>query len=559
MPNSSMGSWTNISMGNLPGMVDQTGTVLQQQIIVAGGCQIADVTNNSCAQQDSYVINTQMRSQTSPSPCPAPRLSASLVGNLNTFSTGFSSQVFLLLGTFNTSLWQDGGGLEKGEVVRHNVIEVILTVSNSSFSKAVLDTNTGSWSRILPAGDPGSGSGAQPTFPTPREGAAAVAYNMALVGDNRTAASDIIVFGGRDASGNYLSETWILRAYNGILTSSNSTFSAGQLQTGIDASGAGVSNQYITSCATAIGPSTPNNPGSPSSPSPALGPSTLYNTSLSHKLLSPLSVALLLPAILVFRLVSPSYRIGHSTGLEYGLVTVASIIVIASYGLGLAGLATSFTTITHTETVTRRSLESTSSKINFQTLHGKAGLALFVGLYAFLPVLLLYSFRSRLHDISEDEKNEKGVDLRPRTFSTDTEVLSSNIGHARSNPQSIDVPSRTSSPRARLPSFGASNFWRRSHDGRVSSDSESVRSAPATQGFEVLNRPIRTRTNTNSTTWLAVPSGEPRQPPHFPLSPANLRNVDWLRRRRNLNAVVRGHLHLHYIFNYLFRVNWITH
>ena len=117
MPNTSMGSWANISFGSLPSKVNQASTMLYQQIVVAGGCDTANISNNTCAQQDSFIIDTNTRVENSPNPCPAPRFGATLVPNLNTFSPTFSSQAFLLLGTFNTSLWQDNGGLEKGEVV----------------------------------------------------------------------------------------------------------------------------------------------------------------------------------------------------------------------------------------------------------------------------------------------------------------------------------------------------------------------------------------------------------------------------------------------------------
>ena len=380
-----------------------------------------------------------------------------------------------------------------------------------------------------------------PVFPTPRDGAAAFAYQTALVGDSRSSSSDTIIFGGQDASGNYLSEVWLLRAYRGTITQSNASWSGfgdGRLQTGINANGAGVTIQYMSTCAAAISPSTSGNSSNvPSTPPSEAAPSDffLFDTALSHKLLSPLSLALLLPSVIIFRLSSPAYNPGQR---EHTLVNTAAIVVLATYVLGVAGLATSFTTITSSKTVDKRSLESLSSHIALRTLHGQAGLALFVGLYAFIPVLLLSASLCRSHDIPKNEKNEKVPELRPRANSTDTTgILSSNLGHGRSAPQSIDAPSRTSTPRSRLPSF--SGFWRRSNERRMSADSESVLDAPPQQGFEVLNRPSRTRTTTgNSSTWLTVPMTESRHITPLPISAASLRNVDWLRRRRVLNEVV---------------------
>ena len=87
-------------------------------IVVSGGCNVTTDMGSSCATQDSFVLDINENSAISPPhPCPAPRVGAVLVPNENTFSSAFASQVFLLLGTFNTSLWQDGNGVEQGEVV----------------------------------------------------------------------------------------------------------------------------------------------------------------------------------------------------------------------------------------------------------------------------------------------------------------------------------------------------------------------------------------------------------------------------------------------------------
>ena len=189
MPDSVTGSWTPRQIGNLPTKFQQAGTVIGQQIITYGGCSIPPNSSFSCEGQDSYVINVPTGLNIPPAPCPAPRQNAVLVPNFNDFSTAFVSQVFLLLGTFNTSLWQDDGGLLHGEV-------------------AVLDINTGSWSRVLPSGDPGTRNGS--SFPSPRQGAAAFASSIGLVGSSRPSFSDTIVFGGRDASGTYLSEVSVV-------------------------------------------------------------------------------------------------------------------------------------------------------------------------------------------------------------------------------------------------------------------------------------------------------------------------------------------------------------
>lgn len=169
----------------------------------------------------------------------------------------------------------------------------------------------GEWARILPAGDPGSTAGGTPSYPTPRQGAVGLSYQQTLVGSNRDIASDTIVFGGADADGNYLQEVWILRAYNAELTQSNqkwSGFGDGQLVGGVDATGQGVTIQYMTECASALSPkatqttafeptSTPTGTGT-GSPSPSSSTSTSsYDTSVVHRALAPISIALVMPAV----------------------------------------------------------------------------------------------------------------------------------------------------------------------------------------------------------------------------------------------------------------------
>jgi hypothetical protein len=185
LPDSVTGSWSHRTVDHLPSRFRQAGTVIGQQIVVAGGCSVSPTANASCAEQDAYVINPQTNSRIAPGPCPAPRTNGILTPNLNEFSSNFASQAFLLLGTFDRTLWYDDGGLLRGEV-------------------AVLDVNTGSWSRVLPSGDPGT-TGRQ-SFPSPREGASVFSSPTGLVGLSRSGVSDAIIFGGRDASGTYLSE-----------------------------------------------------------------------------------------------------------------------------------------------------------------------------------------------------------------------------------------------------------------------------------------------------------------------------------------------------------------
>ena len=125
LPNDVNGTWDHFTIGNLPGQLYQAATVKSQSIVASGGCNSTTDMGTSCATQDSFVLDVQQKSAISPPPCPAPRVGAVIVPNENTFSSAFGSQLFLLLGTFNTSLWQDNNGLARGEVVSLSLQTII--------------------------------------------------------------------------------------------------------------------------------------------------------------------------------------------------------------------------------------------------------------------------------------------------------------------------------------------------------------------------------------------------------------------------------------------------
>lgn len=122
------GVWENISVPSspLPGKVEAGGALISQsqatqtRIAISGGCGpgISPTnTNVSCIDPSTYVLTVSPSSSMSVGQCPAPRLGPVLVPNLNTASSSFASQTFMLLGTFDTSSWNDSGGLSHGEVV----------------------------------------------------------------------------------------------------------------------------------------------------------------------------------------------------------------------------------------------------------------------------------------------------------------------------------------------------------------------------------------------------------------------------------------------------------
>ena len=121
-PNQINASWTRININtNIPGRVSMGGTIIGQQIVAVGGCTSAASTqailDSSCAVQDTQIIDASSGDVKSISPCIAARIDPAVVPNMNGASTDFNQQAFVLLGTFNSSLWDDGGGLARGEVV----------------------------------------------------------------------------------------------------------------------------------------------------------------------------------------------------------------------------------------------------------------------------------------------------------------------------------------------------------------------------------------------------------------------------------------------------------
>ncbi|KAG5646567.1 hypothetical protein DXG03_002870 [Asterophora parasitica] len=505
LPDNVQGSWSHLNIGQLPSKSNESGTVVNHQLVLTGGCT-SSTEDGTCAEQDTYVIDTQRRSENSPNVCPAPRRTPVLVRNANSFTSTFSTQVYLLLGIIDKTRWKDDDGLDNGEV-------------------AVLDIQAGTWSRILPSGDPGSSG--TPTFPTPREGSAAFSYPRSLVGQSRGASSDTLIFGGQDSFGNVLSDVWLLRSYTGLVTPSApqwSGFGDGQLRTGINANGTGVRVKYMTQCAVAVTPSpTGTTPPPSNSSSPTKSSVHIFNTSVVHKILAPISLVVLQISFLVFRLASPLYQKNSPwIHASYG----AAVLAFVAYGLGLAGLATSFTAIS-------AAASSKGSGLHLRTGHGIAGIVFFAVLYVILPGLLALNFwQTRTRTLaqgseSESEKVDPARVASPRASGI-VEWPSS-----RSAVHSMHSVSSPSSRRHRTNSWGPSTAIHNQvpAEGRLSSDSESVPSSPVPKRkFEVVNRPSTQKISN----WRSAADG----------SSDRLRDIDWLQRRRSLNAVVIVHSNL---------------
>ncbi|KAI0775932.1 hypothetical protein BD413DRAFT_602462 [Trametes elegans] len=514
LPDSVTASWGRVTVSSdIPGRLSMGGTVVGQKIVAVGGCKSGTtetIQDASCAVQDAEVIDAATGDVNNISPCIAPRVDPAVVPNMCQASSSFNRQAFILFGTFNSSQWDDGGGLNKGEVVS-------------------------AWARVLPAGDPGTDG--KVTYPVPRQGAAALSWHGPLVGDTTINAADTIVFGGRDAAGNYLPDIWLLRAYNATLTKTNQTwsgFGSGTLSTGAGAIGQGVTVQYLTECATAISSSSSTSSGTPlstGSPSPTdQGSSTpggiVYDTSTVHKSTAAISVALFFPALVLARMSSPTVGLSNPTDRHVALFYTGAVVGIAAYGLGIAGLATAFTSMSATgPTIAKRSASTT----DLQTAHSKAGIALFAGMYGLVPLLYIIALAIRRYDGRRD--NEL-IDGRPRADST-LEKFSVNgraaSPSAKSEPVLQDQPNGESKRRVR--SWAGIGTWtgisaRRSHE--TTSDDQTQ--TPSQRSFEVVNRPIRQRRASGNS--LAAFS-DPR-PTH---TPRNLSDMSWLDARRSTSGM----------------------
>ncbi|KZT24519.1 hypothetical protein NEOLEDRAFT_1067266 [Neolentinus lepideus HHB14362 ss-1] len=511
-------SWQRITVGNsLTPKIYQGGVVVGDQIVSVSGCNTTSTTGDSCAQQDSYVITAPSGNVVAPAPCPVPRVGPAVAANTNGDSSFFNSQVFVMLGIFNDSLWNDDGGLQKGEV-------------------DILDISGATWARILPSGDPAS----SPSYPSPREGAAAISYNSGLVGSNRASVSDTIIFGGRGMSGNYTSEVWLLRAYNGSVTDSNqqwSGYGSGTLQSGVNADGEGVKVQYMTRCAvalqaTASGYPTPSSgPAQPSTTS-GTAPSTTSDTSSSHKLLPPLSLGFLMIAVLAYRLAEPSLNTqahGRHIALFYG----ATLLTVVCYGVGIAGLVVAFTS---QNGVTKHS----SSGSTLVTTHARAGIALFICLYGLIPLLMAaYAGWRYLHRPTPPSQDEPGAANlgRARSNSRDTAEKLNSAGDADASPVN-GTDRSTPGHRRRLHSWGGQGllpaFMGRSARRSSESHAETVSSSGPQRSFEVVNRPHRPRHSSGNS--LMPFSNDPHYQ-RVPVAPRSLSDLSWFERRRSVNAV----------------------
>lgn len=314
---------------------------------------------------------------------------------------------------------------------------------------------------------------------------------------------------------------WLLRGYAGSVTSTNQTwtgFGNGQLQTGVNADGSGVRVTFMTECASLLSSSSTSN-STPNSTGPTKWnpfPVSLYNTSFLHKLLAPLSLVIFFPILLFFRWINTAMKVELTPERRVFMATFV-FLAFGAYGLGLAGLVLSFTTISNTVS---------TQNLHLKTTHGVAGLSFFLVLYGLVPFLYLASALFGLHPSVSDQSQSRTPNSIEINEKSNALPLQSSLS------PSVHNTSPPSSPRPRTVSWDAYNTLRPSTDEGLSCD--STPSATPQRGFEVVNRPNRSRKASGTWPTDSIPGSS--QP--LPTTRA-LGEIDWLLRRRAVHAVVK--------------------
>jgi hypothetical protein len=338
----------------------------------------------------------------------------------------------------------------------------------------------------------------------------------------------------------------------------------------VNANGAGVSVQYLTTCAKAIGSSqsspsgsghgSPTNPPSSSSTSSFGRQSYPFDTSLVHKSLAPISLALLHPTVIFYRLSLPPTS-GPPLQLSFGLRCASVLILTVAYGVGLVGLAYSFTSISTSGTGNvRLSVRSIPSNAVLKTAHGQVGLALFIALYALIPLLFVASYlRWRLFASSRTFVGKIPVE-RTRADSSDTaEKLNSCRTATDTSQQGAVRSSAPPSSPGHTPTRKYLGLWFRNKEVKGSSETASESESPVQRTFEVVNRPARARNPSASGTPTFHEHAHNNRSSNVP---RNLSELSWLERRRSVNVMVRTKVYSgqgHLTEMEVYRAIWTTH
>ena len=273
-------------------------------------------------------------------------------------------------------------------------------------------------------------------------------------------------------------------------------------------------------------------------------------------------------AVTAYRLSSP-YHSETSSNVRTGVngmlfFAVAGTAATIAFGMGVIGLILSFTSIKKTS-IPVSFRRSAKASLHLKTAHGKAGLALFLGLYVLVPIMFFAAYRPWKKWTKEARIRQELLDEAARKNSTETgftglnsngrEPAASPLRAATPSPSDVDktdpIESTPLPPRRRTKSLLTSPFWNRQKEtpGRRSTDTgaESLSSGGPTRSFEVLNRGNRQRRqSTNGLDTLS--NGIPR----------SLSDLDWLDRRRDVHTIVSNNISSCIIMSdHMLRESWI--
>jgi len=369
------------------------------------------------------------------------------------------------------------------------------------------------------------------TVPKARHGAAVVSHASVRVnGQLQDNVADTIVFGGVDGDGNFLNDLWYLRAWPSVVEPSSPRWN-------------NMSVEFIDGCAKPILPTstTTSGPTTTSSSPPTSSVSTQlasWEVRPAYEALTSVSVAVILGAFALLRFIPSSTKAPHlfARYAAGGLVTVA-------YVAGVIGFALGFSSMRKTEpaaALAKRAeddagfLPTTLSKgLSFVDLLENdtdlpvAGFAIFLGLYVSLAVLGLYRLAtSRL--FRRNRRHPPDQLATPEDKSVDT------FGRALSPSPAPDIAAEPATPPS-VPRSGKDSLMRLlkvKPPQEPPAQAESALSsptAPSGRSFEVVRNH-----NRDSGVRLTDGRGGHRQNQSFSRM---LADVDWMERRRSINAV----------------------
>lgn len=274
-----------------------------------------------------------------------------------------------------------------------------------------------------------------------------------------------------------------------------------------------------------------------------------YDTAISHKVIGPVSLVLVLPAIILYRLsLAPFSGIPIVGDGSSSLRLVAFVMGAAAYAIGVAGFVLSFTSIFAVPPPSSLTRRSESSSTLLKTAHGVAGLVLFLLAYGVLPILFVFSvLRTRIIDEEPSKTPEDKAGAQAETASVGTAekltgarslsatAISTPASRSAATTPGLEFPPRRLTPQRWPPLLHRPTRARRHSTSSAATEPDLEPGSSGT--FEVVNRGHRKR-HLSATNTLAMSEASHRMGQGY-ATRRSLSDVSWLERRRSVAAVVR--------------------